>query len=200
MKENKELKERVNKLEERLQIYEEQNKNLIKGTFIEIDNPWSDKTPPKIPKFCYILKNSNYLAVKDKENGCIYAINSQKNLKKGEKYKIQFLIYYPKGEDFQVGFWNPSNFTGWIKQMNSICFSNEGLFIKEKEINTEYKIKDNQKIKFIVDLSGEENFFEFYINGIFINKYNFVIKEDIFALAAIRAIGNSVDLKIFKFI
>ena len=84
--------------------------------------------------------------------------------------------------------------------MNSICFSNEGLFINGEKINTEYKIRDNQKIEFFVDLSGDENFFEFYINGIFINKYNFVIKEDIFALAAIRAIGNSVDLKIFKFI
>ena len=201
IKENKELKERVSKLEEKLKSFESQNKNLVKkNIFEEIDNPWSNKTPPLIKQFCYQLKDSNYLAEKIKEDGYIYAIRSEKNLQHGEIYKIQFIIHYPAGNDFQVGFGDPSELTGWIKENNSVCLTNGGLYLNNKLINSSYIIKDNQKIEFIINLSKNESFFELYIDDVFINKYNFVINNQIYVLAAIRALKNAVEIKTYKFI
>lgn len=202
IKENMELKERVYFLEEKLKIYEEQNKNAektLKNTWKEINNPWVTETPPLIKNFCYKLKNSNYLAEKNLENGCIYTIKSFQTLNDGNIYKIEFYINNPKGDDFQVGFGNPSEFTGGMKNLNSVCLTNIGLFINKEEVNSKFKLSDNQKILFIVNLKEKENFFELYINEILIGKYNFKFenKSQIFPLSAIRRVGNSVNIKTY---
>lgn len=202
MKENKELKERVNILEEKLKVYEKQNKNVDKSlnnTWKEICNPWVTETPPLISKNSYKLKNSNYLAEKNLFNGYIYTIKSYQNLNLGNRYKIEFNINSPNGDDIQVGFGNPSKFTGWMKEINSVCLTNEGLFINKEKEDEKYKLMDNKKIVFLVDLKEKEKFFELYINETFINRYNFNFNnyETIFALAAIRKVGNSVNLKTY---
>ena len=57
--------------------------------------------------------------------------------------------------------------------------------------------KNNIKIIFIINFKKEKKSFEVYKNGEKIGKFSFDLKN-VYALVAIRNIGNSVKIKTFE--
>ena len=176
-------------------LHENNNINL----FIEINNPWTNDMFKYSNKFLYTLKDNNNLIEKTDENGYIHIVRSQNELKEGKIYKIEFHINYTKG-DLDVGFGsiNLCQTQGWIRCEEGICICNKGLFINgvHSIVNNNF-IENNIKIIFILNFKEEKKSFEVYKNEEKIGKFSFDLKN-IYALVAIRNIGNSVKIKTFE--
>ena len=177
-------------------LHENNNINL----FIEINNPWTNDVFKYSNKFLYTLKDNNNLIEKTDENGYIHIVRSQNELKEGKIYKIEFHINYTKGNDLDVGFGNINlcQTQGWIRCEEGICICNKGLFINgvHSIVNNNF-IENNIKIIFILNFKEEKKSFEVYKNEEKIGKFSFDLKN-VYALVAIRNIGNSVKIKTFE--
>ena len=177
-------------------LHENNNINL----FIEINNPWTNDVFKYSNKFLYTLKDNNNLIEKTDENGYIHIVRSQNELKEGKIYKIEFHINYTKGNDLDVGFGNINlcQTQGWIRCEEGICICNKGLFINgvHSIMNNNF-IENNIKIIFILNFKEEKKSFEVYKNEEKIGKFSFDLKN-VYALVAIRNIGNSVKIKTFE--
>ncbi len=175
------------------------NENNILKAFIEINNPWTNTIFKYPNKFLYTLKDNNNLIEKTSEADFIHIVRSQNELKEGKIYKIEFYINYTKGSDLDVGFGtiNLCETKGWLRYEEGICICNKGLFINGvNSINNNF-IEKNVKIIFILNFKEKKKSFEVYKNEEKIGKFDFDLKN-VYALVAIRNIGNSVKIKTFE--
>lgn len=177
------------------------NENNNLNLFIEINNPWTNTIFKYSNKFLYTLKDNNNLIEKTSETDFIHIVRSQHELKEGKIYKIEFYINYTKGNDLDVGFGtiNLCQTQGWLRCEEGICICNKGLFINGvNSINdNNFILENNIKIIFILNFKEEKKFFEIYKNEEKIGKFGFDLKN-VYALVAIRSIGNSVRIKTFE--
>ena len=177
------------------------NENNNLNLFIEINNPWTNTIFKYSNKFLYTLKDNNNLIEKTSETDFIHIVRSQHELKEGKIYKIEFYINYTKGNDLDVGFGtiNLCETQGWLRCEEGICICNKGLFINGvNSINdNNFILENNIKIIFILNFKEEKKFFEIYKNEEKIGKFGFDLKN-VYALVAIRSIGNSVRIKTFE--
>ena len=182
----------------------EQEKEIIKlkgEDFTEIYNPWTtEKFQYNIDYFYYTLKNNNYLAKKTNNNAVIHLIKSSYQFKLDKIYKLEFTVNYKSG-DYHIGFGDYNDMTknAWFKNSNNKCvgLTNEGLFINGTNVNGGLKVENGKIYEFIINIKMKS--FELKINKVEAGEFTFNFdNNNIYALAGMRNIGNSVSIKTFE--
>ena len=94
------------KEEENIQAFLEKIKNFgnFENDFNEINNPWTTDRFNYTNYFYYTLKENNYIAEKTVDDNYINLIKSSYKFDKNKIYKLEFIINYNKGGDFDIGF------------------------------------------------------------------------------------------------
>ena len=126
-------------------------------------------------------------------------IKSMNQLKKDNIYKLVFETNYIKGENFQVGFgdFNEATFQCWLKvKFKCVGLTEEGLFIEGNKIDNVSINNNDKKYTFIIDINNKK--FSLFVNEIKKGEFNYNFQENIYPLAAIRKIGNSVKIKTYE--
>ena len=176
-------------------------KNILDLDFKEIENSWSNEKfkYDNYQNFFYTLKNNDYLAEKTSEDDYMHLIKSKNQFKSGKVYKLEFTVNYINGNNFHIGFgdFNKATSYSWLKNFQyCVGLTEEGLYIEKCLINI-IKINNNDKIyTFIIDIDDQK--FTLYVNKSKVGEFNFNFKENIFALAGIRKVGNSVSIKTYE--
>ena len=197
------LKEKVKLQEKEIKMLKKYNSILpdINEDFKEINNPWSKEkfkyADYKI--FYYTLKENDYLAEKTEDDTYIHMIKSMNQLKKDNIYKLVFETNYINGDNFHVGFGDFSEATSysWLKQkIKCVGLTEEGLFIERNKIDNVSINNNDKKYTFIIDINNKK--FSLFVNEIKKGEFNYNFQENIYPLAAIRKIGNSVKIKTYE--
>ena len=167
---NKEKNQNINILE---------NKDLM--NFEEIENPWTTEREKYMIEFDYILKDNNYSA--ERKRSVIKCIKSKHKFEKNKIYKLKYNISIID-QRFRVGFGDYGKCIKRLKESGAVGLTNEGLYIDEKLVNNNIKIKkENKEIIFIINLKEDPYNFEIFIDGKSFGKYQFYL-ETIYGLAA----------------
>ena len=199
----------INYLKEKIKLQEKEIKMLKKFNgilpdtdedFKEINNPWSKEKfkYADYKTFYYTLKENDYLAEKTENDNYIHMIKSMNQLKKDNIYKLVFETNYIKGENFQVGFgdFNEATSQPWLKEkIKCVGLTEEGLFIEGNKIDNVSINNNDKKYTFIIDINNKK--FSLFVNEIKKGEFNYNFQENIYPLAAIRKIGNSVKIKTY---
>ena len=128
----------------------------------------------------------------------IHLIKSSYKFDNNRIYKLEFMINYNKGGDFDIGFadFTKSSSNARLRRSNCcVSLSNEGLYIDKKK-NGNFLIENGKKYEFEIDIA--KKIFILSINGIKAGEFNFNFQDNIFAHAAIRKLGNSVRIKTYE--
>ena len=196
------LKEKIKLQEKEINKLKKYNGNLpdINEDFKEINNPWSKEKfkYDDYKTFYYTLKENDYLAEKTENDNYIHMIKSMNQLKKDNIYKLVFETNYIKGENFQVGFgdFNEATFQCWLKvKFKCVGLTEKGLFIEGNKIDNVSINNNDKKYTFIIDINNKK--FSLFVNEIKKGEFNYNFQENIYPLAAIRKIGNSVKIKTY---
>ena len=200
----------INDLKEKIKLQEKEIKMLkkfngilpdINEDFKEINNPWSKEkfkyADYKI--FYYTLKENDYLAEKTEDDTYMHMIKSMNELKKDNIYKLVFETNYINGNNFHVGFgdFNEATSKGWLKEkIKCVGLTEEGLFIEGNKIDNVSINNNDKKYTFIIDINNKK--FSLFVNEIKKGEFNYNFQENIYPLAAIRRIGNSVKIKTYE--
>ena len=154
---------------------------------------WTTKTYGN-RDFFYKLEENNSKATKISGEGIFSICRSDKPLKKGNKYKLDYYIDYNVG-DFHVGFGDDSaGEMDWLKGDNLYSITSEGIFINGKK-NENYLIKkENKKVTFIIDLKN--NVSEIYIDDRKLFYFEMKPNNIYYPMIAIKELNNSVKLNI----
>ena len=197
------LKEKVKLQEKEIKMLKKYNSILpdINEDFKEINNPWSKEKfkYDNYEKFYYTLKENDYLAEKTENDTYIHMIKSMNQLKKDNIYKLVFETNYINGNNFHVGFGDFSEATSysWLKQkIKCVGLTEEGLFIEGNKIDNVSINNNDKKYTFIIDINNKK--FSLFVNEIKKGEFNYNFQENIYPLAAIRKIGNSVKIKTYE--
>ena len=161
--------------------------------FIPINFEWDTKTYGAY-NFLYDISQKN-IARKSKENGTITVIKSKNILQKNKIYSITFLINKNYGGEYQVGFGNDLRAACcWLKEGPTYYIREDGIYNNDHMLN-EKGLKNNDLIKFIIDLIKKK--FKIFVGNYEIYEGNFFIEKEIYILAAIRNCNNSIIVKEF---
>ena len=196
------LKEKIKLQEKEINKLKKYNGNLpdINEDFKEINNPWSKEKfkYDDYKTFYYTLKENDYLAEKTENDSHIHMIKSMNQLKKDNIYKLVFETNYIKGENFQVGFgdFNEATSQCCLKCGKCVGLTEEGLFIEGNKIDNVSINNNDKKYTFIIDINNKK--FSLFVNEIKKGEFNYNFQENIYPLAAIRKIGNSVKIKTYE--
>ena len=199
------LKEKVNSQENEISNLKNKvsnHENIINKLkklveFQVVDNPWSNEKSGN--KFYYTLKDNDYLAEKTQDDSYIHSIKTINRLTKGNIYKVEFKLNYIKGGDFNIGFgdFEETISQAWIKTANKcVGLTQEGLYIEGKKVNNVSINPNDKKYFFILDI--DKNKFSLFIDDINKGEFDFIFPENIYPLAAIRKIGNSVHITTYQ--
>ena len=125
-------------------------------------------------------------------------IKSMNQLKKDNIYKLVFETNYINGDNFHVGFGDFSEATSysWLKGGKCVGLTEEGLFIERNKIDNVSINNNDKKYTFIIDINNKK--FSLFVNEIKKGEFNYNFQENIYPLAAIRKIGNSVKIKTYE--
>ena len=182
---NKNSEEKINLLENKVNLLEKEISNLKNDkaiNFEEIENPWTTEREKYMIEFDYILKDNNYSA--ERKRSVIKCIKSKHKFEKNKIYKLKYNISIID-QRFRVGFGDYGKCIKRLKESGAVGLTNEGLYIDEKLVNNNIKIKkENKEIIFIINLKEDPYNFEIFIDGKSFGKYQFYL-ENIYGLAAI---------------
>ena len=185
----------INELKKEIKTKNDQN------GYIEIYNPWS-KEPLRYGDyvFYYDLKEKDFLAEKTRVIDFIHIIRGKYIFQIYKIYKLEFTINYINEGDFDIGFGDLeiANDFAWLRDCDScVGLTNQGLYISSKKISDISITKNVKKCTFIIDIVNDN--FTLYIDGIKSGEFNYFFKKNnIYPLAAIRNIGNSVYIKTYE--
>ena len=199
----------INDLKEKIKLQEKEINRLkkinnilsdIDGDFYEINNPWSKEKfkYDNYTTFYYTLKENDYLAEKTENDTYMHMIKSMNELKKDNIYKLVFETNYINGNNFHVGFgdFNEATSQGWLKEkFKCVGLTEEGLFIEGNKIDNVSINNNDKKYTFIIDINNKK--FSLFVNEIKKGEFNYNFQENIYPLAAIIKIGNSVKIKTY---
>ena len=199
----------INDLKEKIKLQEKEINRLKKNfilpdtdeDFKEINNPWSKEKfkYADYKPFYYTLKENDYLAEKTERDDYLHMIKSMNQLKKDNIYKLVFETNYINGNNFHVGFGDFSEATSyfWLKEKKKfVGLTEEGLFIEGSKIDNVSINNNDKKYTFIIDINNKK--FSLFVNEIKKGEFNYNFQENIYPLAAIRKIGNSVKIKTYE--
>ena len=200
----------INNLKEKIKFQENEINKLKKinnilpdiiEDFKEINNPWSKEKfkYDNYEKFYYTLKENDYLAEKTENNDYIHMIKSMNQLRRDNIYILVFETNYLNGNNFQVGFGDFKEATShpWLKEkIKCVGLTEEGLFIEGTKIDNISINNIYKKYTFLIDINNKK--FSLFVNEIKKGEFNYNFQENIYPLAAIRKIGNSVKIKTYE--
>ena len=154
---------------------------------------WSTKTYGEYG-FYYKLEENNTKVTKISEKGTITICRTISPLKLGYKYKLDYFIYYING-DFDVGFGDDNiGNSCWLSTQKSYCVSNRGIYVSGINKNSNVNIKNIKKISFIIDL--KKFLYDIYFDDNKMYSFSFESNLIYYPMIAIRALNNSVTLKV----
>ena len=151
--------------------------------------------------FYYCLSDNNMTAMKNSNTGTITILRSKEKAKLGGNYYIEYIVDCKKGGDYEVGIGSDAVGSAcWIRTPGAYGLNNVGFYENGKVVRKDYKIEDGDVIGFQV-LLRDTNFRRgiCFKNGKQIHEFSIEI-EDVYFLAAIRTVGNSVSVRECKII
>lgn len=161
---------------------------------------WSEKTYTTY-SFYYTLSDNNMTALKSSNSGTITIIRSKEKAKPNGNYYIEYSIDYKKGGDYEVGIGSDAVGSAcWIRTPGAYGLNNIGFYENGKVVRKDQKIEDGDVIGFQVllrDMNNRKGIC--FKNGKQIHEFSIDI-DDVYFLAAIRSVGNSVGVKECKVI
>lgn len=151
--------------------------------------------------FYYTLGDNNMTALKSSNSGTITILRSREKAKLGGNYYIEYAVDYKKGGDYEVGIGSDAVGSAcWIRTPGAYGLNNVGFYENGKVTRKDYKIEDGDIIAFQILLRDSNNRKGIcFKNGKQIHEFPIEI-EDVYFLAAIRTVGNSVSVKVCKII
>ena len=159
---------------------------------------WSEKCYQNFP-FLFNLQIKNSKISKILDDSTISICRSKNKLEIKEGYVIEFLIDLKKGGDIDLGI--GTDYIGnefWIRVPNSYSISNKGIYENGKLTKKDMILEDGDIIKFEILLGEKNKTFKITKNKKISHEIKIELNE-IYILAAIRKIGNSITVKDFKF-
>lgn len=161
---------------------------------------WSEKTYTTY-SFYYTLSDNNMTALKSSNSGTITIVRSKEKAKPNGNYYIEYSIDYKKGGDYEVGIGSDAVGSAcWIRTPGAYGLNNIGFYENGKVVRKDQKIEDGDVIGFQVllrDMNNRKGIC--FKNGKQIHEFSIDI-DDVYFLAAIRSVGNSVGVKECKVI
>jgi hypothetical protein len=151
--------------------------------------------------FYYTLSDNNMTALKSSNSGTITILRSKEKAKLGGNYYIEYVCDCKKGGDYEVGIGSDAVGSAcWIRTPGAYGINNVGFYENGKVIRKDHKLEDGDIIGFQV-LLREPNLRKGIClkNGKAIHEFPIEI-EDVYFLAAIRTVGNSVTVRECKII
>ena len=124
----------------------------------------------------------------------MYPVKSKLKLDKNRIYKLIYNISYISGK-FRVGFGDLGLNNKQLKEKGSIGLTCQGLFNEGEKISDVKLQKENKQVIFIIDLKNNQKYFEVFIDGKALGKFNFEL-EDIYGLASMH--NGSVQIKTLR--
>lgn len=201
-KENTYNNEKKIKFQQSLHIYEEiikEKLNFLENSLNNLNfkydhlSTWSTVTYDS-HDFYYKLEENCTKVIKNSKGGTITICRGEKNLEKGKKYKLEYLINYNNGA-FDAGFGDEKQGSyNWLRDKFGYGITSKGIYILGKKVKSDINLINTKKISFIIDLIN-------YTSEIFIDEqkiYNFNINKDLiyYPMIAIRELNNSVKMKL----
>lgn len=151
--------------------------------------------------FYYTLSDNNMTALKSSNSGTITILRSKEKAKLGGNYYIEYVVDCKKGGDYEVGIGSDAVGSAcWIRTPGAYGLNNVGFYENGKVTRKDFKIEDGDVIGFQILLKNI-NFRKgiCFKNGKQIHEFSIEI-EDVYFLAAIRTVGNSVSVRECKII
>jgi hypothetical protein len=164
---------------------------------------WSDKTFGNYGML-YSLTNNKLTGIKVQSDGTITILRAKDKLNLNENYYIEFSIDCKKFGDCEVGFGKDSMGPScWLRSPGAYGITNVGIYENGKIVKKEIRLEDADVIGFEIYLKNDKNnpfaprSSKLYKNSKFVHEFKIEIDE-IYPMAAIRKVGNSVTVKDFK--
>jgi len=212
-RDKRDLIEELNKIEKNIasfmadinkQITNTLNNKLTFNTQLFLPNAikfeWCEKVYTTY-SFYYTLTDNNMSAQKTSNSGTITILRSKEKAKLGGNYYIEYLVDCKKGGDYEVGIGSDAVGSAcWIRTPGAYGLNNVGFYENGKVVKKDNKIEDGDIIGFQVLLREVNNRKGIcFKNGKQIHEFAIEI-EDVYFLAAIRTVGNSVTVRECKVI
>ena len=151
--------------------------------------------------FYYTISDNNMSAMKSSNSGTITILRSKEKAKTGGNYYIEYVVDCKKGGDYEVGIGSDAVGSAcWIRTPGAYGLNNVGFYENGKVVRKDYKIEDGDIIGFQImlrDLNNRKGVC--FKNGKQIHEFAIEI-DDVYFLAAIRTVGNSVTVRECKVI
>lgn len=151
--------------------------------------------------FYYTLTDNNMCALKSSNSGTITILRSKEKAKPGGNYYIEYVVDCKKGGDYEVGIGSDAVGSAcWIRTPGAYGLNNVGFYENGKVTKKDYKIEDGDVIGFQIllrDMNNRKGIC--FKNGKQIHEFNIEI-DDVYFLAAIRTVGNSIIVRECKVI
>ena len=151
--------------------------------------------------FYYTLSDNNMTAMKNSNSGTVTILRSKEKAKLGGNYYIEYVVDCKKGGDYEVGIGSDAVGSAcWIRTPGAYGLNNVGFYENGKVVRKDYKVEDGDVIGFQVllrDTNCRRGIC--FKNGKQIHEFSIEI-EDVYFLAAIRTVGNSVSVRECKII
>jgi hypothetical protein len=148
--------------------------------------------------FLYTISSNKLTAHKSASDGTITIVRSREKLGQ-ENYYIEFLIDSKKGGDIEVGIARDSVGTScWLRTQGAYGVTNMGIYEYGKLVKKDEKIEDGNIIGMELNLRSSK-MGKIFKNTKQIHEFKIDIDE-VYIMAAIRKVGNSILVKEFKII
>jgi hypothetical protein len=148
--------------------------------------------------FLYSLSPNKLAASKSTNDGTITIVRSRDKLNM-ENYYLEFLIDSKKGGDMEIGIGRDNVGTScWLRTQGAYGITNMGIYEYGKLVKKDEKIEDGNIIGFEVNMRNGRTG-KIFKNSKFIHEFKIDIDE-VYIMAAIRKVGNSVILREYKLI
>ena len=211
--EKRDLIEELNKIEKNIstfmtdvnkQICSILNNKLTFNTQLFLPNAlkfeWCEKVYTTY-SFYYTLSDNNMSSLKSSNSGTITILRSKEKAKIGGNYYIEYVVDCKKGGDYEVGIGSDAVGSAcWIRTPGAYGINNVGFYENGKVTRKDYKVEDGDVIGFQILLRDATNRKGIcFKNGKQIHEFTIEI-DDVYFLAAIRTVGNSVTVRDCKVI
>jgi hypothetical protein len=159
---------------------------------------WSDKTFGNYGML-YSLSNNKLTAQKIQNDGTITILRAKDKLNFSENYYIEFQVDCKKFGDCEVGFGRDTvGPSCWLRSPGAYGVTNVGIYENGKVVKKEIRLEDGDIIGFEVYLKDKTGkLCKILKNSKYVHEFKFEIDE-IYPMAAIRKVGNSITVKDFK--
>ncbi len=151
--------------------------------------------------FYYTLTDNNMSSLKSSNSGTITILRSKEKAKSGGNYYIEYVVDCKKGGDYEVGIGSDAVGSAcWIRTPGAYGLNNVGFYENGKVVRKDYKVEDGDIIGFQIllrDMNNRKGIC--FKNGKQIHEFAIEI-DDVYFLAAIRTVGNSVTVRECKVI